>query len=81
MKAQLSLTALWLAPALAVLAFATVDHLPSFAVPRSNLARIAEASDSCGIGVKGQYSNVHHAWVCSTELTPVPEPMRTRSPT
>ena len=79
MKAQLSLTALWLAPALAVLAFATVDHLPSFAVPRSNLARIAEASDSpnnhssCGIGIKGQYSNVHHAWVCSTELTPVPK--------
>ena len=73
MKAQLSLTPLWLAPALAVLAYATVDYLSSFVVHQSNLARIAEASDStnkdssCGIGIKGQYSNVHHGWVCSTE--------------
>jgi hypothetical protein len=27
----------------------------------------------CGNGIKGQYSNVHSGWVCSTELTPDPK--------
>ena len=79
MNHQLSLTALWLAPALAALAIATVGRPPSFVSHQFNLASNAEASaspenhSSCGNGITGQYSNVHHGWVCSTELKPVPE--------
>ena len=73
MNYQLSLTALWLASALAVLAVATVGRPPSFVSHQFNLASNAEASASCDNGIKGQYSNVHHGWVCSTELKPVPE--------
>ena len=79
MKVQLSLTALWLAPALAALAFATFGHTPSFVVHRFSLAYLAEESASpknpqdCGSGIEGKYSNVHHGWVCSPELTPTPK--------
>jgi hypothetical protein len=79
MKVQLSLTALWLAPALAALAFATVGHPPSFVVHHFNLASISEASASpknhstCANGISGQYSKVHGGFVCSTELTPAPK--------
>jgi hypothetical protein len=80
MKAQLSHTALWLAPALAVAALATVGHPPSFISQQASLVRLAEAivspanQSSCGYGVIGQYSNLHHNWVCSAELTPGQKP-------
>jgi len=79
MKVQLSLTALWLAPALAALAFATVGHPPSFVVRHFNLASIVEANalpenhSTCANGISGQYSKVHGGFVCSTDLTPAPK--------
>jgi hypothetical protein len=79
MKDQLSFTALWLAPALAILALTTAGHTPSVVLHDIGLAIIAEASVSpkdysnCGAGIKGQYSNVHGGWVCSTELTADPD--------
>jgi len=77
MKVQLSLTALWLAPALAALAFATVGHPLSFAVHHFNLASIAEASaypknhSTCGNGISGQYSKVHGGLFNRTYTRPV----------
>lgn len=68
MKDQLSLTVLWIAPALVVLAFATAGHPPSFLIHQSNLSGIAEANASpknettCGDMITGQYSNLHHGW-------------------
>jgi hypothetical protein len=79
MKVQLSFTALWLTPALALLALATAGHAPSFVLHDTVLAGIAEAIASpkeysdCGTGIKGQYSSVHGGWVCSTELTAAPD--------
>lgn len=78
MKDQLSLTALWLAPALALLAFATAGRPTSLVSPPLSLVSSAEVNappnyqNPCGNGIKGQYSKLHHGWVCSTELAPSP---------
>jgi hypothetical protein len=80
MKGHISLTALWLAPPITLLAAATLGHPPSFVSNRYKLIEVAEVImpwpvySDCGNGIKGQYSAIHGGSVCSTELELTPTP-------
>ena len=79
MKSQLSITTLGLLPVIAFLAVATIGQ--PFSVHSLKTVQIAFAGTSdapaampCPDGVPGRYSKLHHGWVCSTELAPLPNP-------
>jgi hypothetical protein len=76
LKGQLSFSTMGLALIAAVLGVYAASHpprYPSIATASATLRWDAPAQPNpiyCERGLGGQYSNVHHGWVCSTELAP-----------
>lgn len=72
MKGQLSLSTMAIASLAAALGIYAACHLLVLAPADASvtLSWTASAGSNriyCGDGRRGQYSNIHHGWVCSTE--------------
>jgi hypothetical protein len=78
MKVQLSFSVMGFVLATAALGFTAVRQLPSLPFREISLPSLSWATSSdprhiyCENGGARQFSNVHHGWVCSTELRPTP---------
>jgi hypothetical protein len=76
MKGQLSLSTMGLILAAAALSFYAVRHLPAYLFREAAPVALTEPLPAqqnriyCETGPRKQYSNVHHGWVCPTQLTP-----------
>jgi hypothetical protein len=75
-KCQLSYSAMGFLLITAVLGFYAVHYSPSLPSRVAAMVTLAKAPGAlpnrihCEGGVPMKYSNVHHGWVCSTELAP-----------
>jgi hypothetical protein len=75
-KCQLSYSVTGFMLITAALGFSAVRYLPSSSSQAAALVTLSGAPSAlpnriyCEGGSPRQYSNVHHGWVCSTELAP-----------
>jgi hypothetical protein len=76
MKSRLSITMIWFVLTSSALGFAALCRLSPFPSREIAPVNVADATTAlpkrvyCDNGTRRQYSNVHRAWVCFTELTP-----------